>query len=72
MAGTQFVKISNMSIFSKSYSIYPSREMCGICLGVEFTNQFQAIEDEQEKLSFLNHVNDVLMNPNPTDAARSI
>tara|TARA_B100000287_G_scaffold435226_1_gene502524 strand:- start:2911 stop:3459 length:549 start_codon:yes stop_codon:yes gene_type:complete len=66
--------IQHVNIFKKGvYSIYPSREMCGICLGVEFTNQFQAIEDEQERIGwFLNHVNDVLMNPNPTDAARSI
>jgi hypothetical protein len=47
--------------------------MCGICLGKEFTNQFQAIDDEQERIGwFLGHINDVLMNPNPNDAARSI
>lgn len=66
--------IQHVNIFKKGvYSIYPSREMCGICLGKEFTNQFQAIEDEQERIGwFLGHINDVLMNPNPNDAARSI
>ena len=67
--------IQHVNIFKKGvYSIFPTREIiCGICLGEGFTSQFQAIEDEKERIGwFLNHIKDVLMNPNPRDAARSV
>ena len=66
--------IEHVNIFKKGvYSIFPSRELCAICLGEGFASQFQSIDDERERIGwFLNHIKDVLMNPNPRDAARSV
>lgn len=50
------------------YSILPQREICGLCLGVLFPEQFATYRSEKEKLGFLlHHIEDVLKNPNPND-----
>jgi hypothetical protein len=66
--------IQHVNIFKKGvYSIFPSREICGICLGSGFIEMYQDLADENERLGiFLNQISDVLNNPNPNDAARSI
>ena len=59
-----YLKISNTLTFSRrAFTRYIRQGKCAAS-GEEFTNQFQAIEDEQENWMVLSHINDVLMNPN--------
>lgn len=64
--------IFHENIFQKGrYSILPQREICGLCMGPGFSEQFATYQSEKEKLGFLlHHVEDVLKNPNPEDRAR--
>ena len=57
------------NIFMKGrYNILPQREICGLCMGPGFPNQFATYRSEKEKLGFLlHHIEDVLKNPNPDD-----
>ena len=50
--------IQHVNIFKKGvYSIFPSREICGICLGSGFIEMYQDLADENERLGiFLNQI----------------
>lgn len=65
--------ILHENIFEKGrYNILPQREICGLCMGVGFSEQFSTYQSEKEKLGFLLHqIEDILKNPNPGDAART-
>lgn len=64
--------ILHENIFEKGrYNILPQREICGVCMGPGFSEQFATYQTEKEKLGFLLHqIEDVLKNPNPDDRAR--
>jgi len=64
--------ILHENVFVKGrYSILPQREICALCVGPGFREQFASYNSEKEKLGFLlHHIADVLKNPNPNDAAR--
>nr|ANV79225.1 hypothetical protein [uncultured Candidatus Thalassoarchaea sp.] len=66
--------IQHANIFKKGvYSIFPTREICGICLGSGFIERYLDTADEKARIGLLlNQISDVLNNPNPADAARSI
>lgn len=63
---------------ASSYSIAPSKELCAVCVGSEFTSDvWPAIRDmkasDDEKMGmFLNQLLMVLKNPNNGDAARVV
>lgn len=61
------------NIFEKGrYNILPQREICGLCMGVGFSEQFSTYQSDKEKLGFLLHqIEDILKNPNPEDRARN-
>ena len=65
--------ILHENIFEKGrYSILPQKEICGLCLGVRFSEVYNECSSEKEKLGFLlHHIEDVLNNPNPDDSART-
>lgn len=65
--------ILHENIFEKGrYNILPQREICGVCMGPGFSEQFATYQTEKEKLGFLLHqIEDVLKNPNPEDRART-
>ncbi len=65
--------ILHENIFEKGrYNILPQREICGVCMGPGFSEQFATYQTEKEKLGFLLHqIEDVLKNPNPDDRART-
>jgi|APSaa5957512535_1039671.scaffolds.fasta_scaffold210424_2 hypothetical protein len=65
--------ILHENIFEKGrYNVLPQREICGLCMGPGFSEQFATYQSEKEKLGFLLHqIEDVLKNPNPEDRARN-
>lgn len=65
--------ILHENIFEKGrYNILPQKEICGLCLGIGFSEAFINCQSEKEKLGFLlHHISSVLNNPNPEDAART-
>jgi hypothetical protein len=68
------VNIFHENIHRKGcYNILPQREICVVCMGLDFRDVFDRCSSEKEKLGFLlDHIENVLKNPNPDDPARSV